>query len=141
MLRLLSDCRAWVVATFAGGGYTKNNVARCWTNETAALVGRSVPEELPPNTYLEYYAPDHRLNLHSKKSMENSNARAELERIRRDVMENLRHLAHTPGAPCHAPPHCVSQDSAGGSRVGSLLRQLQLACKLPDRGCLAVACK
>ena len=99
---LSSDCRAWVVATFAGGGYTKNNVARCWTNETAALVGRSVPEELPPNTYLEYYAPDHRLNLHSKKSMENSNARAELERIRRDVMENLRHLAHTPGAPCHA---------------------------------------
>ena len=50
----------------AGGGYTKNNVARCWTNETAALVGRAVPEELPPNTYLEYYAPDHRLNLHSK---------------------------------------------------------------------------
>ena len=28
--------------------------------------GRAVPEELPPNTYLEYYAPDHRLNLHSK---------------------------------------------------------------------------
>ena len=50
----------------AGGGYTKNNVARCWTNETAALVGRAVPEELPPNTYLEYYAPDHRLNLHSR---------------------------------------------------------------------------
>ncbi|KAK9836274.1 hypothetical protein WJX81_001417 [Elliptochloris bilobata] len=79
-----------------GGGYTKNNVARCWTNETAALVGRAVPEELPPNTYLEYYAPDHRLNLHSRKVMDNGNARAELERIRRDVMENLRHLAHTP---------------------------------------------
>ena len=127
-------------------------MARCWTNETAALVGRSVPEELPPNTYLEYYAPDHRLNLHSKKSMENSNARAELERIRRDVMENLRHLAHTPGAPCHALPypnptttltypHCVSQECAGATRAGSLLRQSPLACKLPGRGCLGVACK
>jgi hypothetical protein len=82
----------------AGGGYTKSNVARCWANETAALVGRAVPEELPANTYLEYYGPDHRLNLHARKAMDNGNARAELERIRREVLENLRHLAHAPSA-------------------------------------------
>ena len=48
--------------THAGGGYTKNNVARCWTNETAVLLGRDpLDDALPPNDYYEYYAPDHRL--------------------------------------------------------------------------------
>ena len=44
----------------AGGGYTKHNVARCWTAETAVLVDQPIAEELPPNDYYEYYAPDYR---------------------------------------------------------------------------------
>ncbi len=44
----------------AGGGYTKNNVARCWTAETAVLVDQSIADELPPNDYYEYFAPDYR---------------------------------------------------------------------------------
>ena len=35
---------------------------------------------------------------HRRKVMDNGNAKAELERIRVTVMENLRHLAHTPSA-------------------------------------------
>ena len=81
----------------AGGGYTKNNVARCWTYETAVLVDAEIPEELPPNTYYEYYAPDHKLNLKYTNSFENANTRAEVEAIKAAVMENLRHLVHTPG--------------------------------------------
>lgn len=53
----------------AGGGYTKNNVARCWTYETAVLVGQDqgLPEDLPRSDitypYYDYFGPDHRLNV------------------------------------------------------------------------------
>jgi hypothetical protein len=58
------------VAIFsAGGGYTKNNVARCWTYETAVLVDEDegLPDEIPhsyiTHEYYDYFAPDHRLNV------------------------------------------------------------------------------
>ena len=44
----------------AGGGYTKQNVARCWAAETALLVDEQISADLPPNDYYEYFAPDFR---------------------------------------------------------------------------------
>lgn len=83
----------------AGGGYTKNNVARCWTNETAILVGQHLADELPPNAYSEYYQPGYRLDRAtlSRKPLDNYNTRARVDQIRETCMEYLRHLAHTPG--------------------------------------------
>ena len=83
----------------SGGGYTKNNVARCWTNETAILVGEHLAEELPPNAYAEYYQPHNRLDraVLSRKPLDNYNTRARIDEIRERCMEYLRHLAHTPG--------------------------------------------
>jgi hypothetical protein len=82
-----------------GGGYTKNNVARCWTNETAILVGEHLAEDLPPNLYQEYYQPHNKLNRTtlSKKPLDNYNTKARIDEIRVTCMEYLRHLAHTPG--------------------------------------------
>ena len=34
--------------------------------------------------------------------MDNNNPRPDIERIKRDVLENLRELAHTPSAPLHS---------------------------------------
>lgn len=45
---------------FAGGGYTKQNVARCWAAETALLVDEEISADLPSNDYYEYFAPDFR---------------------------------------------------------------------------------
>ena len=59
----------------AGGGYTKENVARCWTYETSCLVGREIPEELPPNLYYDYYAPGHTLNRSWCRETSNLNMR------------------------------------------------------------------
>jgi len=59
----------------AGGGYTKNNVARCWAYETAVVVGAdaNVTEEIPLNPltqpYYEYFGPEHRLNLHTTREV------------------------------------------------------------------------
>ena len=46
-----------------GGGYTNKNVARCWTNETAVLLGETLLNDIPPNDYYAYYAPDYKLHL------------------------------------------------------------------------------
>ena len=43
------------VLVLGGGGYTMRNVARCWTYETAVVLGEDVPDELPFNDYFEYY--------------------------------------------------------------------------------------
>jgi acetoin utilization deacetylase AcuC-like enzyme len=46
-----------------GGGYTIRNVARCWANETAVILGTTLPDYIPPNDYIEYFRPDYRLHL------------------------------------------------------------------------------
>jgi hypothetical protein len=46
-----------------GGGYTIRNVARCWANETAVVLGETLPDYIPPNDYIEFYRPDYRLHL------------------------------------------------------------------------------
>eukprot|EP00878_Enallax_costatus_P037975 GHUV01043091.1.p2 GENE.GHUV01043091.1~~GHUV01043091.1.p2 ORF type:complete len:127 (+),score=27.21 GHUV01043091.1:975-1355(+) len=56
-----------------GGGYTKHNVARCWTYETALLVDQKVSEELPETHYHEYFAPDYSLNVAAHKIMDDHN--------------------------------------------------------------------
>lgn len=91
--------RARLQRSTVGGGYTKNNVARCWTNETAILVGKDLSEDLPQNLYQEYFQPDYKLNRNvlSARQLDNQNIRSEVDAIRVKAMEHLRHLSHTPG--------------------------------------------
>ena len=80
-----------------GGGYTIRNVARCWTAETAVVLGEQIADDLPYNDYNEYYAPDFSLNVTPNASMENSNTRQYLDSIKQQVHENLRMLQGAPG--------------------------------------------
>ncbi|KAH9918342.1 uncharacterized protein BXZ73DRAFT_92199 [Epithele typhae] len=38
-----------------GGGYTIKNVSRCWTHETAVLVGAEIPDALPRTIYDRFF--------------------------------------------------------------------------------------
>ena len=59
-----------------GGGYTKHNVARCWTHETATLLGVPLPDALPASDYHAYYAPDYTLGVRaSRAGMEDMNTK------------------------------------------------------------------
>eukprot|EP00891_Asterochloris_glomerata_P007122 jgi/Astpho2/7122/e_gw1.00110.3.1_t len=80
-----------------GGGYTKKNVARCWTYETAVLLGREedVAEPIPPNRYISHQAS--LANKSGHPSFPNLNTREYLDKIKETVLENLRHLSHAPG--------------------------------------------
>lgn len=89
---------ALISVNCVGGGYTKNNVARCWTYETAVLVGEELDESIPNNVYQEYYQPDYKLNSTLvNPTIQNRNTRDDIDRIRETAMEYLRHLTHAPG--------------------------------------------
>ncbi|KAF8061327.1 HDA9 [Scenedesmus sp. PABB004] len=91
-----------------GGGYTKHNVARCWTYETALLVGARVHEELPETHYHEYFAPDYSLNVAAHRVMDDCNKKDYVERMRVEVLENLRHLGAAPGVQfAEVPPDAM----------------------------------
>ncbi|KAG9235604.1 hypothetical protein BJ875DRAFT_483087 [Amylocarpus encephaloides] len=78
-----------------GGGYTMRNVARTWAFETGVLVGQQMGPTLPFNEYYEYYGPDYELDVRSS-NMENANSRDYLEKIKIQVIENLKKTAHAP---------------------------------------------
>lgn len=78
----------------------KRNVARCWTYETAVLVGAEdqITDYLPDNKYSVGFAsnPTMMLNL-DKVPFEDKNDRAKMEDMQRVIFEHLRHLSHAPG--------------------------------------------
>ncbi|KAJ5574306.1 uncharacterized protein N7459_008733 [Penicillium hispanicum] len=78
-----------------GGGYTMRNVARTWAFETGILVGDSLGSELPYNDYYEYFAPDYELDVRPS-NMDNANTRDYLDKIRNQVVENLKRTAFAP---------------------------------------------
>ncbi|XP_073286652.1 histone deacetylase 9 isoform X1 [Primulina huaijiensis] len=86
-----------------GGGYTKENVARCWTVETGVLLGVELPNEIPENDYIKYFAPDYSLKSPSG-HMENMNTKSYLNSIRQQVCENLSSIQHAPGVQMHEVP-------------------------------------
>lgn len=96
-----------------GGGYKKRNVARCWTYETAVLVGQEdlVCEQLPNNMYIDNFRNEKdevskmqlpnadRMHLDRKAKWDSNgyNKPAHLEQTRINALEHLRHLEIAPG--------------------------------------------
>ena len=88
------------------------NVARTWAFETGLLVGKTIGPELPYNDYyevslllclhkhfahgfLQYYAPDYELDVRAS-NMDNANSPEYLEKIKNQVIENLKRTAFAP---------------------------------------------
>ncbi|XP_074289128.1 histone deacetylase 9-like [Silene latifolia] len=86
-----------------GGGYTKENVARCWAVETGVLLDTDLPNEIPHNDYSEYFGPDYSLRIPSG-YIENMNSKSYLTSIKMQVMENLRRIQHAPNVQMHEVP-------------------------------------
>ncbi|KAI0105946.1 hypothetical protein F4814DRAFT_429984 [Daldinia grandis] len=78
-----------------GGGYTMRNVARTWAFETGLLVDAQMDRTLPFNEYYDYYGPDFSLDVRAS-NMENANSPEYLEKIKNQLIENLRRTAHAP---------------------------------------------
>ena len=87
-----------------GGGYTIRNVARCWAYETAVLLDREVPNDIPYNDYYEYYAPEYKLHLTPEPTMENTNRKDVLEGVRIELLQQLQDLQGAPSVAMHQVP-------------------------------------
>ncbi|KAJ7139800.1 histone deacetylase complex, catalytic component RPD3 [Mycena epipterygia] len=79
-----------------GGGYTMRNVSRAWAYETGLAAGVELGPEIPVNEYYEYFGPDYELDVKSSNT-DDMNTPAYLDRVKRIVMENLRHTGGPPG--------------------------------------------
>jgi len=98
-----------------GGGYTIRNVSRCWTYETAVVLGEELDNELPYNDYYEYYGPNYDLHVPPNPNMENANSRQYLETVKQQVYENLRMLNGAPGVQMQQVPPDLERTEAGGA--------------------------
>ncbi|KAI0422839.1 hypothetical protein F5X98DRAFT_325283, partial [Xylaria grammica] len=99
-----------------GGGYTMRNVARTWAFETGLLVDAQMDRTLPFNEYYEYYGPDYELDVRAS-NMENANSPEYLEKIKNQLIENLRRTAHVPSVqmqdvPRHSLGAMTDEDDA-----------------------------
>jgi histone deacetylase 1/2 len=104
-----ADCVEFVksygvpLLVLGGGGYTIRNVARCWTFETAVLLGKDVKDDLPYNDYFEYYGPEFSLHI-PPSNMENQNSYEYLEKHKIQLLENLAKIKGAPSVQMHEVP-------------------------------------
>ncbi|KAK5108057.1 hypothetical protein LTR62_008831 [Meristemomyces frigidus] len=103
-----------------GGGYTMRNVARTWAYETGRLVGVEMGSELPFTDYYEYYSPDFELDVRPS-NMDNANTPEYLEKIKREVHENLRRTVQAPSVQStEIPRHAMGADETLDEAEGRL---------------------
>ena len=116
-----ADCVRFVLAQkvptliLGGGGYTIRNVARCWTYETAVVLGEEISNDLPYNDYYEYYGPDYRLHI-PLSSMENLNLPENLEKLKQKVFDHMKQWNFAPNVQMHQPP--ADFDLSGAEKPG-----------------------
>ena len=103
-----------------GGGYTVRNVARCWCNETAIMLGETLPDDLPYTEYLEYFSPDFHLQVQPTPGLVDMNTPEYLNTARARILDNLRYAEGTPqiSMPRQRPPRGVAGADEEGVGVG-----------------------
>ncbi|KAI9699239.1 MAG: histone deacetylase [Bogoriella megaspora] len=108
------------VLVLGGGGYTMRNVARTWAYETGQLVGQDMGSQLPYNDYYEYFAPDYELDV-KPSNMDNANSPEYLEKIKQQVVENLRRTAFAPSVQMQdVPRHDLTGEDDIDDQEGAL---------------------
>lgn len=78
-----------------GGGYTIENVARCWTYETGVILGEDLPNDMPITDYYSKYGPEYKLHL-KPANHPNCNDRKFLEELIGYNLESLKQLEPVP---------------------------------------------
>eukprot|EP00890_Picochlorum_soloecismus_P005966 jgi/Picsp_1/6370/NSC_03719-R1_histone deacetylase 1 len=111
-----------------GGGYTKTNVARAWTLDTAALAGVDLEDEIPESDYYSYFAPETSIRYNPAPRFSDFNTREELQRIRAAILDNLSTLHSAPGAHLefHPPESFVPHAPIGQDDEESIHNRLSL---------------
>ena len=78
-----------------GGGYTIENVSRCWTYETSVALEENIPDEIPVTDYYTKYGPEYKLHL-PKANHQNMNEKKFIEELISYNLESLNELEPVP---------------------------------------------
>mmetsp|Transcript_249 Transcript_249/g.479 ORF Transcript_249/g.479 Transcript_249/m.479 type:complete len:155 (+) Transcript_249:753-1217(+) len=95
-----------------GGGYTINNVARCWAYETAVLVDEeeNITSTIPQNDYSAYFEPNQNLHLQPS-NIQNLNTKEYLDKYKTQILQKLSQLQGAPSvAMQELPPEAYLED-------------------------------
>ena len=91
-----------------GGGYTIENVARCWAYETGVALGMEIDNSIPKyDPFYQRYGYEQKIHF-PVKVVEDKNSRDEINNLRKVVFERLRDLESAPGIQFHYLPSVVS---------------------------------
>ena len=74
-----------------GGGYTIENVARCWTYETGLMLGKEIENEIPKeDSFYNFYSKQEGKIHFEVDKVENQNTNEYVNEIVETITENLR---------------------------------------------------
>lgn len=82
--------------------------------------------EIPVNEYYEYFGPDYELDVRSSNT-DDMNTRTYLDRVKRIVLENLRHAGGPPSVQMSGTTHRVEEPVG---QVPDIVSQTFLLCQL-----------
>jgi acetoin utilization deacetylase AcuC-like enzyme len=74
-----------------GGGYTIENVAKCWTLETSILIDQKISFKIPYNNFWEFFTSSKILNLKIKNFFD-KNDKKTLKKIKNQIINNVRKI-------------------------------------------------
>lgn len=89
-----------------GGGYTIENVSRCWAYETGVMLGVEIDNNIPKGEYYasSYYSKDD-FKIHFEvDKVENMNSREYLDNLVMTITENIRESEIRPSLAYHNAP-------------------------------------
>jgi histone deacetylase 1/2 len=88
-----------------GGGYTIENVARCWTYETGLMVGSEIENEIPKHdSFYNFYGKEVNKIHFDVDPVTNNNEREYLDDILETIYENLKEAEIRPCVGFHSAP-------------------------------------
>ena len=91
-----------------GGGYTIENVSRCWTYETGVALDEDLPNEMPITDYYTKYGPEYK--LHQKPANHpNLNERKFLDELIAYNIESLKALEAVPNIDNNLPQDFIDE--------------------------------
>lgn len=91
-----------------GGGYTIQNVARCWAYETGVAMGQEIEDNIPKNDqFYSRYSFDQKIHF-PVKVVEDKNSREDVNNIRKKVLEHIRDIEGAPSMQIHNLPSYLS---------------------------------
>lgn len=88
-----------------GGGYTIENVSRCWAYETGLMMNQEIDNIIPSSDeFYYYYSKDNNVIHFDVEKRPNTNSYAYLSSIEERITENLRNSNPRPSVPFHHVP-------------------------------------